>query len=110
MERPEAMREARDEIVGELAPERVVPAKLTAAEDVVLVERGDVLAGSLDGVHGPRDIARDMVGHGGHHVQRSGALDHLFDGERAIRKNRVSVTVSRLPTHELLFKLESAPL
>jgi hypothetical protein len=51
-----------------------------------------------------------VIGHGGHDVQQSGALDHLCDGERAIREVRVSVTVDWLPAHEWLFKLEFAPL
>ena len=63
VQRADAVREARGEIVGKLAPERVVPAELAAARNVVGLERVEILA------HTPRsdftawrDVRGEMVG------------------------------------------------
>ena len=62
VQRTEAMRKARDEIVGQLAPQSVVPTELPAAEHVVFFERVEVARADSTLSICPRDVARDVVG------------------------------------------------
>jgi hypothetical protein len=91
------MREAADEVLGELAPEGVVPAELSAARDLVSVQLVEVLADPLRGVEGPAHVARDVVGDARPDAAPVRDVDQFGDRQLAVRHRRVRVAVERAP-------------
>jgi len=93
VEAAKAVGEARPEIIGDLTPERVVPAELTAAQDVVPIELVEIVADPVDGPHGATDVSRDMVGDTRPHAARADDALELLDGEGTVGESRMGVTV-----------------
>src|SRR5689334_9028725 len=92
------MSEATDQIIGQLAPERVMPAELAAAEDVVVVvERVEIGARLVDGADGTLHVRGDVVRDARPNESRTGNGDELVDREAAVGEGRMRVTVDRLP-------------
>ena len=93
VERAETMGEARREIAGELAPERIVPAELAAAQHVVTIELVEVLANRVDAVQRAADVARAVVGDARPDAARCHLGDELLDGEHAVGEDGVRVII-----------------
>src|SRR4051812_8972807 len=93
------MREAPNESRWNFPPERVMPAELTAAQDVVLLEIIEVALDGRDGIDRCWRIARDVVGHGDADAKCLAARSDVGHAHRSIGMRGVSVAVGWPPTH-----------
>jgi len=93
VEAADAVGEAGREIVRQLAPELVVPAELSTAEDVVAFELVEVGANLGHRVERTADVARAMISDARPDSAGAHLGDELFDREDAVRESRVGVEV-----------------
>src|SRR5690349_9738418 len=91
------MSEATDQIIGQLTPERIMPAELAAAEDVIIVERIEIGARPVDGTDGTLHVRREVVRDAWPDESRAGDGNELVDREAAVGEGRMRVAVDRLP-------------
>ena len=73
------MSKACYQIVGQLPPERVVPAKLSATSDVVTLELLQIGADFIDGLYREGDIGRAVIGDARTNAPRPNGFDELSD-------------------------------
>src|SRR5690349_23935829 len=95
------MRETSREIVRQFTPQRVMPAELATATDLILLELLEVRANRVDGIHRTTDVCRDVIAHTRPNAATGDALDERRDIERSVGHGRVRVAIDRLPRHSL---------
>src|SRR5437763_1153255 len=91
------MCEPPDDVVGELTPERVVPAKLAAPQYLVLLESIEVRADLVDRANRAVHVRGDVIAHSLPDAAPSGDVEQLRNRELTVRERRVSVAVDRAP-------------
>src|SRR5438094_6032506 len=91
------MREPASDVVVELTPERVVPAELTAAKNVVFIERVQICAHLVDRGDGAVHVRRDVIADARPHAAFPGALKQFGNAELTVGKRRVRMAIDGKP-------------
>src|SRR5258708_3726194 len=99
VQRSDAMIEARDQVRGYFAPERVVPTELAGAQHREFVENVEVGANAVYVLDRSSDIAGDVIGYAWPNAARTGALDERPDLQGPVGHGRVCMTIDRSPGH-----------